>query len=64
MQYAKNRLEQRAREIEAHVGVPLHEYNKLEWFDVARALKPGLTETEYDRMWTAFVSAKRARTLS
>jgi hypothetical protein len=31
---------------------------------VARALKPGLTETEYDRMWTAFVSAKRARTLS
>lgn len=36
----------------------LNEYDKAEWFDVARKLSPGLTEDEYDQMWQRFVQAK------
>ena len=37
----------------------LYEYDKVEWFDLARTLNPGLTETEYDEMWARFVEAKQ-----
>lgn len=36
----------------------LHEYTKDEWFDIARKLKPGLSEAEYDVMWNDFQIAK------
>jgi hypothetical protein len=36
----------------------LDEYDKREWFDVARKLKPGLTEAEYDGMWERFIAMK------
>lgn len=32
----------------------LDEYDKAEWFDVARKLKPGLSEAEYEAMWADF----------
>lgn len=36
----------------------LDEYSKEEWFDVARSLKPGLSDEEYDRMWLDFCAMK------
>jgi hypothetical protein len=39
-------------------GTRLDEYDKTEWFDVARALKPGLTEDQYEAMWAAFEKTK------
>ena len=36
----------------------LNEYDKNEWFDIARKLRPGLTEREYEEMWRLFIEAK------
>lgn len=50
--------------------LPIHrcermdELDKIEWFDVARKLKPGLTEEEYERLWADFQRAKREKELS
>lgn len=38
--------------------VHLNEYDKLEWLQVARVLKPSLTEEEYDEMWADFQRCK------
>lgn len=37
----------------------LDEFDKVEWFDVAKKLKPGLTRSEYDQMWERFIEMKR-----
>ena len=39
----------------------LLELDKIEWFDVARRLRPELTEEQYNAMWDEFQSAKRIR---
>jgi hypothetical protein len=36
----------------------LNEHDKTEWFDIAKTLRPGLTESEYDAMWARFQQAK------
>lgn len=36
----------------------LDEFDKVEWFDIARKLKPGLTEKEYNEMWDEFQQLK------
>lgn len=41
----------------------LDEFTKEEWWDVAKKLKPGLTEEEYDDMWDRFQEAKRQGSL-
>jgi hypothetical protein len=41
--------------------VRLNEFGKAEWFDIARKLKPNLTEDEYNLMWDEFQQAKRQR---
>lgn len=38
----------------------LDEFDKVEWFDVARRLKPGLTDDEYEEMWNEFLRVKNA----
>jgi hypothetical protein len=38
----------------------LNEFDKNEWYDVCRALMPGLTEEEYDALWADFQAAKAA----
>ena len=43
--------------------VRLDEFDRTEWFDVARALKPGLTEQEYGAMWDEFIALKRQKEL-
>lgn len=43
--------------------VCLNEFDKEEWFDVARALKPGLPREEYEEMWKRFQADKAARAL-
>lgn len=40
------------------VEAKLNEFDKAEWFDVARKLKPDLTPEEYDLMWDDFQRAK------
>jgi hypothetical protein len=36
----------------------LDEYDKTEWFDVCRLLRPGLTEAEYTKLWDEFQERK------
>lgn len=36
----------------------LNELDKIEFWDVVRALKPGMTHAEYSRMWNEFQKAK------
>lgn len=36
----------------------LDQFDKVEWFDLCRKMKPGLTEAEYDVMWERFQAAK------
>ncbi len=36
----------------------LAEFDKTEWFDVCKRLKPGLTEDEYEAMWVEYVAMK------
>lgn len=36
----------------------LDEFDKDEWLRVARALKPGLTQADYDEMWARFQREK------
>lgn len=40
--------------------IQLNEYDKLEWLDVAKVLKPSLTNKEYEEMWEEFVAFKKA----
>lgn len=40
-------------------AVRLDEFDKDEWFDVARRLKPGLSREDYEGMWEDFMAAKR-----
>lgn len=42
----------------------LDEYTKDEWFSVCKRLSPGLTETEYNRMWEDFQMAKSKKELN
>lgn len=44
-------------------NIRLNEFDKAEWFGVCRKLKPGLTEGEYDKMWSEFVSLKKQKEL-
>ena len=39
----------------------LDEFDKDEWHSIARALKPGLTQAEYDDMWERFQREKAER---
>ena len=39
----------------------LDEFDKAEWWDVCRRVKPDLTEEEYDRMWDSFQAEKAER---
>jgi hypothetical protein len=40
------------------MSVRLDEFTKNEWLDVARKLKPDLSDQEYDKMWDEFLEAK------
>ena len=40
----------------------MDEFDKIEWFDVVRKLKPGLTQEEYDQMWDDYLKAKSEHT--
>lgn len=42
----------------------LSEYTKDEWRSVAKRLKPGLTDVDYDKMWDDFISYKNKRKLN
>lgn len=36
----------------------LDEYDKDEWFDVAKAMKPGLSPEHYEQMWERWMVAR------
>ena len=40
----------------------LDEFDKTEWQDVARLLRPDWTDEDFEREWEAFVEWKRRRT--
>ncbi len=42
---------------------PLNEFDRDEWWDVARKLKPGLTREQYDKDWDDFQARKAARAM-
>jgi len=44
-----------------HDDAKLHEFDKVEWFDVCKRMKPGLTWEEYEPIWDAFQADKEAR---
>lgn len=41
----------------------LYEFDKEEWWDVARKVRPTLTREEYVRQWAEFIENKRCRAL-
>lgn len=43
--------------------IRLDEYDREEWYDVARRLKP-LTREEFDEMWAEFCAMKDAKALN
>jgi hypothetical protein len=38
----------------------LNEFDKEEWFDVCRQLKPGLSRLQYEKEWAKFQAFKAA----
>ena len=42
----------------------LHEYDRNEWFDIVRRLRPDIEEKEFDRMWAEFCLLKELRAKS
>lgn len=42
----------------------LTEFDKFEWRDICRALRPGITDTEFDELWAAFQQDKAERVRS
>lgn len=43
--------------------VRLHEFDKDEWRDVARRLRPKWTDEEFEEAWLEFVDLKRRKSL-
>lgn len=39
----------------------LDQFCKVEWFDVARQLVPGITQEEFDRQWEELMAIKAER---
>lgn len=39
----------------------LDEFDREEWWDVCRRVRPDITRAEYDLMWDDFQARKRAR---
>lgn len=39
-------------------AVNLNEYDKDEWHDIVRTIKPDLSQEEFDEMWEEFVQMK------
>lgn len=39
----------------------LNEFDKDEWLDIARVLRPDITEDEFEDMWAEFCEMKRMR---
>lgn len=52
---------ERSGEVE-HADAKLYEFDKIEWFDVCKKLKPGLTFEEYEQTWNAFQEDKECHT--
>jgi hypothetical protein len=44
-------------------NVRLDEFDKDEWWDVARMARPELTREQYDEMWDDFLEMKKKRRL-
>lgn len=43
------------------MSVRLDEFDKAEWFDVARRLVPDITEEQYEQMWQECLAMKEER---
>lgn len=41
----------------------LHEYDKDEWRDVTRRLRPDWTDDQFERVWAEFVEQQRRKAL-
>lgn len=44
--------------------VRLNEYDRTEWWDMARRFMPGVTEEEFEVMWAEFQKMKAQKALS
>jgi hypothetical protein len=44
-------------------GTRLDEYDKEEWWDVARRLNADITREEYEQQWAEFVALKKGKEL-
>lgn len=45
-------------------GEKLSEFEKEEWRDVARRLRPDWTDDEFEKAWAEFVELKKSKKLS
>ena len=41
----------------------LDDFDREEWWDVCRRVRPDLTRDEYDKMWEEFVAMKQRKRL-
>jgi hypothetical protein len=41
----------------------LDSFDKIEWRDIARRAKPGLTDAEFERMWEGFLALKKRKAM-
>lgn len=39
----------------------LYEFDKIEWRDVVRKVRPDITDEEYDRLWNKMMAKKAKR---
>ena len=44
--------------------VHLREYDRVEWYDILKQLKPELTQEEFDESWDELQEIKRKRELN
>ena len=40
----------------------LDEFDKAEWFDVTKRVRPSLSQSEFDELWAKFQRAKQTKT--
>ena len=50
--------------MEATSPVRLNEFDKEEWWEIAREVRPAYTREEFERDWVEFLEMKKQKALS
>lgn len=44
-------------------GASLHEFDKIEWRDIVRSVRPDISDEQFEADWEAFAQLKRRKRL-